>query len=127
MNSARRRGCRGFTLVEIMIVVAIIGMLAALMLPGIAKIRKQSEAKRIVNDARVIDTAVNAWALENGKVDGDPVDIAALGSYTKAGAVATNDVLGNPYTIGPVGTNQVQISQTTKDALSGVSVDWGAY
>ncbi len=128
MNLARPK-CpeTGFTLLEIMIIVAIIGMLAALAMPAFIKVRKQSQAKRIINDARIIDTAVDSWALDNGKTNGETVVVTELAEYTKAGAVRTNDVLGNTFTIGPVGTNQVQVASATKSALSGVSVDWGSY
>jgi type II secretory pathway pseudopilin PulG len=121
---------QAFTLVEIMIIVALIGLLATLMIPSFIKVRKQSQGKRIINDARIIDGAVDAWTLETGKVDGDPigpVDLASVAQYTKSGTINPIDVLGNSYQIGPVGTTQVVISATTKQALSGVSLDWGAY
>lgn len=121
--------CRreAFTLVEIMVIVALIGLLAALLMPSFIKVRQQSQGRRIVNDARIIDAAINTWALEAGIADGTPVDIAAAGQYTKVGAINTVDVLGNPYLIGPVGETQVAISTTSKSALSAVSIDWGAY
>src|SRR5260221_34350 len=87
-----------FTLVEIMIIVALIGLLAVLAVPGFTKVRKQSQAKRIVNDARIIDAAVDGWALENAKTDGDPVDVAAIATFTSTGTITTNDILGNAYT-----------------------------
>ena len=121
--------CRrqAFTLVEIMIVVAIIGLLTALLVPSFIKNRKQSQGRRIVNDARMIDGAVNTWALEVGAADGDPVDITGAAQYMKSGAINTIDLLGNPYDIGPVGDSQVVISAATKVSLAGVGVDWGAY
>jgi prepilin-type N-terminal cleavage/methylation domain-containing protein len=117
----------GFTLLEIMIVVALIGMLATLAMPAFMKVRKQSQGKRIVNDARVIDSAIDAWAMENNKSDGDVVDMAGIATYSKSGALSTNDILGNPYGVGPVGSTQVRISTDTKSALSGVQIDWAAY
>jgi type II secretory pathway pseudopilin PulG len=113
--------------VEIMIVVAIIGLLAALMIPSFIKNRKQSQGRRIVNDARIIDGVINAWALEVGAADGDPVDLTAAAQYMKSDAISTVDVLGNPYNIGPVGDSQVTISAASKVSLDGVGVDWGAY
>jgi competence protein ComGC len=127
MTVKARKRSRAFTLLEIMIVVALIGLLAVMALPGIMKVRKQSQGKRIVNDARVIDTAIDAWAMENNKADGDAVDLVGIDAYSKSGQLRTSDVLGNSYGIGPVGTNQVRISSNTKSALSGVSIDWGAY
>jgi type II secretory pathway pseudopilin PulG len=116
-----------FTLVEIMVIVALIGLLATLLIPSFIKIRQQSQGKRIVNDVRTIDAAINSWALEVGVADGTPVDLAAAGTYTKLGTIKTVDVLGNPYAFGNVGDSQVMISAATKLALSAVSIDWGSY
>jgi prepilin-type N-terminal cleavage/methylation domain-containing protein len=127
MIARMNRHSRAFTLLEVMIVVALIGLLAVMALPAFVKVRKQSQGKRIVNDARVIDTAIDAWAMENNKADNDPVDLVAINAYSKSGQLHTNDTLGNPYGIGPVGTNQVRIAVSTKSALAGVSIDWGAY
>ena len=125
-NSSSER--QAFTLVEIMIIVALIGLLAALAIPTFIQARKQSQGKRIVNDARIIDAAINAWAMETSQVDGDPVDLTAAAQYTKSGVINPNDVLGNPYDISQgVGSNQVQISPATKAALVGVAIDWGPY
>jgi type II secretory pathway pseudopilin PulG len=120
-------GRQAFTLVEIMIIVALIGLLAALLIPSFIKVRKQSQGKRIVNDVRQIDAAINAWALEVGVSDGTPVDLTGAAQYTKAGTINTLDVLGNAYAIGPVGDTQIAISAATKSALDGVNIDWGAY
>jgi type IV pilus assembly protein PilA len=126
MISKIRSGKGAFTLVEIMIVVAIIGLLAALAVPGFVRARKQSQGRRIINDARQMDAAVDQWALENGKKDGDTVDTAGAAAYLKT-AWSANDLLGNAYTINAVGTNQVRISTTTKTALANVGIDWGPY
>ena len=93
-----RRG--GFTLVEIMIVVAIIALLAAIAVPGFLRARKRSQASRILNDLRMIDAAVDQYAIENNKVSGDAVPISAWTAYLKKGTALYNngnDVLGNPY------------------------------
>src|SRR2546422_7038470 len=72
-----------FTLVEIMIVVAIIGLLAALAIPGFVKARKQSQGRRIINDARQMDAAIDQWALEKGMKDNDTVVTSEAASYLK--------------------------------------------
>src|SRR5579859_4202164 len=60
-----------FTLVEIMIVVAIIGLLAAVMVGSMVKARKQSEVSRVMNDIREIDATITQWAVDANKKDGD--------------------------------------------------------
>src|ERR1035441_7844991 len=99
----RRRSLRerqAFTLVEIMIVCAIIGLLAALAIPSFIKNRKQSQGRRIVNDARQIDAAINAWAMEVSASDGSAVDLVGAAKYTASGSINTIDLLGNAYLIG---------------------------
>jgi prepilin-type N-terminal cleavage/methylation domain-containing protein len=126
----RRRslcGQQAFTLVEIMIVVAIIGLLAALAIPSFIKNRKQSQGRRIINDARQIDADINAWAMEVSASDGTPVDLVGAAQYSKSGSINTIDLLGNPYLIGIVGDTQMAIAAATKSALAGVGIDWGAY
>ena len=128
MISKIRNNNAAFTLVEIMIVVAIIGLLAALAIPGFVKARKQSQGRRIINDARQMDAAIDQWALENGKKDQDAIDTSATGagSYMKT-TWPTQDLLGTAYSYGKVGSNQVAISSTTKTALANVGIDWGPY
>ena len=116
----------GYTLIEIMIVVAIIGVLAVIVIPGLIKSRKQSQGRRIINDARQLDGAINAWVIEKGKADGDSVNTSEAATYLKT-AWTSADVLGNDYVINDVGTNQLQISPATKSALANVGIDWGAY
>src|SRR3712207_2699173 len=77
----KRRG--GFTLVEIMIVVAIIALLAAIAVPGFLRARKRSQASKVLNDLRLIDSAVDQYAIENNKKAGDTVNTAAWTQYMK--------------------------------------------
>src|SRR5881394_1017067 len=73
----------GFTLVEIMIVVAIIALLAAIAVPGFLRARKRSQARRIINDLRLIDSAVDQYAIETNKKSGDAVSVADWTKYLK--------------------------------------------
>jgi prepilin-type N-terminal cleavage/methylation domain-containing protein len=94
----KRRG--GFTLVEIMIVVAIIALLAAIAVPGFLRARKRSQASRILNDLRLIDAAVDQYAIENNKTSGATVNTADWTNYLKKGSalyMTGQDLFGNPY------------------------------
>jgi prepilin-type N-terminal cleavage/methylation domain-containing protein len=90
----------GFTLVEIMIVVAIIALLAAIAVPGFLRARKRSQASKILNDLRLIDGAVDQYAIENGKASGTTVRVADWTKYLKADTplYATGaDLFGNAF------------------------------
>jgi len=89
-----------FTLVEIMIVVAIIALLAAIAVPGFLRARKRSQASRILNDLRMIDSAVDQYAIETGRKTGDSVGVADWTSYVKKNAILYNtgaSLLGSSY------------------------------
>src|SRR5437762_5974532 len=90
----------GFTLVEIMIVVAIIALLAAIAVPGFLRARKRSQASRIINDLRLIDSAVDQYAIENNKASSANVLVTDWTKYLKAGTnlyLTAKDILGNDY------------------------------
>ena len=94
----KRRG--GFTLVEIMIVVAIIALLAAIAVPGFLRARKRSQASRILNDLRMIDSAVDQYAIETNRSTGFVMSVADWTNYLKKGAVLYNtgkSILGSSY------------------------------
>src|SRR5213593_578529 len=87
MISNIRRSRSAFTLVEIMIVVAIIGLLAVIAVPGFIRSRQLSQGRALLNDGRQIDAAIDQWALENGKVEGDTVNSASVAVYLKSGTL----------------------------------------
>jgi prepilin-type N-terminal cleavage/methylation domain-containing protein len=71
MKADSHSNTAGFTLVEIMIVVAIIGLLAALALPAFAKARRKSMVTAFVEDARILTGAIQIWAQNNGGLPGN--------------------------------------------------------
>ena len=94
----KRRG--GFTLVEIMIVVAIIALLAAIAVPGFLRARKRSQASRILNDLRMIDAAVDQYAIETNRSAGHAVAVVDWTNYLKKGTAlynTGNSLLGTAY------------------------------
>ena len=113
----------GFTLVEIMVVVAIIALLAAIAVPGFLRARKRSQAGRVVNDLRLIDSAVDQYALVNSKMAGATVDTADWALYTKKNSQLYNtaaDLLGNSY--GPQTVDSApKVPAATWNALSDVA------
>lgn len=62
------RSCAGFTLAEIMIVVAIIGLLSAIAVPNFAKARRSARVKACIGNLKAIEAAKHLWAFENHKV-----------------------------------------------------------
>jgi|SRR6266705_6669348 len=90
-----------FTLVEIMIVVAIIGMLAAIAIPNFVKARNTAQANACINNMRQIDSAIQQWALEKGKKDNDPVVEAEIAEYIKGNVMPTCPAGKAIYTVGP--------------------------
>jgi prepilin-type N-terminal cleavage/methylation domain-containing protein len=122
-RTARRSA---FTLVELMIVVAIIGLLAAMTIGSMVKARKQSQGNRILNDVSQLDDAITQWAIDANKKDGDAIDWTAIPTYLKKPLVMS-DILGHPYSWSTVGSNQIGLSWNTKVALTGVGIDWGPY
>ena len=101
INTSRKAG---FTLVEIMIVVAIIGLLAAIAIPNFVKARETSRTNACINNMRQIEGAKQQWALEtNQRPSATPNSGNLYGatSYIKVSPVCP---AGGTYTIGALST-----------------------
>ena len=98
----------GFTLVEIMIVVAIIGLLAAIAIPNFVKARATSQANACINNLRQIDAAAQEFALEKGKMTGGtinyPTDLTPYIKLNSASSIPPCPA-GGTYACSTVGIN----------------------
>jgi len=74
---------KGFTLVEIMIVVVIIGLLAAMAIPAFKKVRDTSQIKAITNNLRQLASAADQYFLEQGATSVDSADLVGTENYVK--------------------------------------------
>ena len=74
----KMRASAGFTLVEIMIVLAIIGLLAAIAIPNFVKSRTLAQQHACIDNLRQIQSAKQVWALEHKKVGTDTVGESEL-------------------------------------------------
>jgi prepilin-type N-terminal cleavage/methylation domain-containing protein len=113
----------GFTLVEIMIVVAIIALLAAIAVPGFLRARKRSQASKILNDLRMIDAAVDQYAIETNRTTGNTVNTVDWTNYVKKGSILYNtgaDLFGNAYGVQTVDVIP-QVPSADYTALSDVA------
>ena len=113
----------GFTLVEIMIVVAIIALLAAIMTNNVLRARKRTQASKILDDLRTLDGALDQWALEKSKKAGDVAEFSDLQPYLKTMNKLTltgYDLFGQNYGPFSVDTGP-KVADFTFNALSDVA------
>lgn len=127
----------GFTLVEIMIVVAVIALLAAIAIPNFVRARERSEATRILQDLRVLNAAVDQYAMDYSKEGGQKYGWADIQAYIKTGTQlyytfpsngrTPPDLLGNKYRSTRIidqpypDCGDVALNPTTFDVLSDVA------
>ena len=127
-----RRG--GFTLVEIMIVVAIIALLAAIAVPNFLRARKRSQATQVLEDLRLIDSAIDQYGIEFNKPGSAPVNFTDIKAYLKTGSKLYNstgkDLLGNPFNGGVFKVDEIpKVAGATYTELSDVAPNdfWSPY
>lgn len=107
MKITRTKGLGGFTLVEIMIVIAIIALLAAIVIPNLLRASARSQATTCINNLRQLDTAIQQFSVEAGKHVGDvityPDDLTPYIKLNQQGQIPPCPTHGT-YSLNAVGT-----------------------
>lgn len=97
---------KGFTLVEIMIVVVIIGLLAAMAIPAFQKVRETSQTKAIVNNLRQIASGADQYFIENGVTTVALTSLVGTDKYVKT----LDPVAGETYPANPTQGNPLAVT-----------------
>jgi type IV pilus assembly protein PilA len=105
----KTRKNQGFTLVEIMIVVVIIGLLAAMAIPAFQKVRTASQDKAVLNNARQLGGAADQYFLEHGTSSVLITSLVGAGAYVKSLSTVANE------------TYPLSFTQSTPITISGIA------
>ncbi len=122
---------KAFTLVEVLVVIAIIALLAAIGVQAYMRSRLRAQATSVLNELRVIEEALIQYSSENHVPTGSPVNFDALKPYLKTGSSLEKsglDVIGNPH--GPFFVDSVpQINSATFERFEEVTDEefWRPY
>ena len=101
MNTNKcQKSVRGFTLVEIMIVVVIIGLLAAMAVPAFQKVRQSSQDKTVLNNARQLASAADQYYLEKGVSTVAQTDLVGYDKYVKSLNTVASETYPSNFTQG---------------------------
>lgn len=124
---------RGFTIVEIMIIIAMVMLLTAIAVPNYMRSKKHSQAKQIIEEMQIVDRAIDEYAIDKGVRNGEPISWDKIRPYIGKEASARlyrdgTDALGNPILLPKVGEIP-KVNPSTIGALSvAVSTDfWSPY
>lgn len=123
MNTSLKQQHRGFTILEIMVVVLIIGVLLAMAIPGFQAVRERTRVSAFLNDFRAVTEAVNRYSLTEGVYpvgtgDGPPADFY---DYIRADVITNTTVIGGNWTV-DASTYQFAIGVTGYEASQNVIV-----
>ena len=88
----------GFTLVEIMVVLVMIGLLAALAMPAIQKVRSASQDKAVLNNMRQLGAGADQFFIENGTNQAAIDGLVGAGNYVKLLRTVANEIYPQDYT-----------------------------
>jgi prepilin-type N-terminal cleavage/methylation domain-containing protein len=131
MKTALHRNRLGFTLVEIMIVVTIISIIASIAIPAYGRSRKRAQATRTLEELRMLEYALDRWAIEQNKSVGDAASLSDLVPYLKQDSTLSGgvDILGNSYGDAFSVDYIPKVNTLTFEALSDVapSAFWSPY